>query len=115
MKRVLLPIATLFGSLCLGLCACAATPPQEKVKTAQAEPAPAPAPAPQQRQCDATPLSWAVGRVADDTLIMRAQEQSGASTVRVLRPGVMVTQEFNGMRLNIRVDTERKVLATSCG
>jgi hypothetical protein len=35
--------------------------------------------------------------------------------VRVLRPGVMVTQEFNGMRLNIRVDTERKVLATSCG
>jgi hypothetical protein len=28
---------------------------------------------------------------------------------------MMVTREFNGDRLNIRVDNERKVLATSCG
>lgn len=111
MQRALLSTVVLSASLCVGLAACAATPPQDKVKTAPEEPAPAPA----ARQCDATPLGWAVGQVADDALIARAQKESGASSVRVLRPGMMVTQEFNGMRLNIRVDTERKVLATTCG
>jgi hypothetical protein len=111
MQRIIPTMFVLFASLCLELSACAATPPQQKVRTVQQEPTPAPA----DRQCDATSLNWALGKVADDALIMRAQEESGAKTVRVLRPGVMVTQEFNGLRLNIRVDTERKVLATSCG
>jgi glucose/arabinose dehydrogenase len=116
MQRVFLSTVVLSGSLCLGLAACAATPPQDKVQSVAEDSAPAPAPAePEQRQCDATSLGWAVGKVADDALIARAQAESGASSVRVLRPGMMVTQEFNGMRLNIRVDTERKVLATSCG
>jgi hypothetical protein len=116
MKPVFPPVVVLLGSLCVGLAACAATPPQDKVQTVAEDSAPAPAPAePEQRKCDASSLGWAVGQVADDALIARAQKESGASSVRVLRPGMMVTQEFNGMRLNIRVDTERKVLATTCG
>jgi hypothetical protein len=35
--------------------------------------------------------------------------------VRVLRPGMVITREFNGARLNIRVDNEHKVLSVSCG
>ena len=65
--------------------------------------------------CDASVLAWATGQVADEALVERARVQAGAKTVRVLRPGMMVTREFNGDRLNIRVDNERKVLATNCG
>jgi hypothetical protein len=65
--------------------------------------------------CDATHVAWAVGQVADDALVERARVESGSTSVRVLRPGMVITREFNGARLNIRVDNERKVLSVSCG
>jgi hypothetical protein len=65
--------------------------------------------------CDATHVAWAVGQVADDALIERARVESGSTSVRVLRPGMVVTNDFNGARLNIRVDNERRVLSVSCG
>ena len=105
-----LPLALSSVLLALSLSACAASPQQGPPPPTGADPAEPPAGA-----CDATPLSWAVGQVADEALIERARNEAGAQTVRVLRPGMMVTREFNAMRLNIRVDTERKVLATSCG
>ena len=96
--------------LCLSLSACAAPPPQTR-----------PAPAGDARaetpvaKCDATRLAWALGQVADDALVERARTGAGALSVRVLRPGMMVTNDFSATRLNIRVDNARKVLATSCG
>jgi hypothetical protein len=65
--------------------------------------------------CDATPLAWTIGQVADDALVERARVQAGAKTVRVIRPGVMITNDFSAQRLNLRVDVERKVLAYNCG
>lgn len=99
--------AVLFG---LGLSACAAPPSQDR-----------PAPAPGERtesprgECDAARVAWTFGRVADDALVERARTEAGALTVRVLRPGMMITKEFSATRLNIRVDNARKVIATSCG
>jgi hypothetical protein len=65
--------------------------------------------------CDASALAWTIGQVADDVLVERARVQGGAKTVRVIRPGVMITNEFNASRLNLRVDVERKVIAYNCG
>jgi hypothetical protein len=65
--------------------------------------------------CDATHVAWAVGQVADDALVEKARVESGSTSVRVLRPGMVITREFNGARLNIRVDNEHKVLSVSCG
>ncbi|MDB6164418.1 MAG: hypothetical protein JWL98_1850 [Xanthomonadaceae bacterium] len=65
--------------------------------------------------CDARKLSWSLGLVADDALIERARMEAGATSVRVLRPGMMVTNEVNPARLNLRIDNARKVLAYSCG
>ena len=65
--------------------------------------------------CDARKLSWTVGLVADDALIERSRTESGSTTVRVLRPGMMITNEVNPARLNLRIDNARKVLAYSCG
>ena len=65
--------------------------------------------------CDSRKLSWTVGLVADDGLIERARTEAGANTVRVLRPGMMITNEVNPTRLNLRIDNARKVLTYSCG
>jgi hypothetical protein len=109
MKNIL-TVALGSAVLALSLSACA-SPPREAIAPATGSDRPS-TPA---GVCDATPLAWAVGQVADDALVERARREAGASSVRVLRPGMMVTNEFDAKRLDIRVDTERKVLATSCG
>ena len=70
---------------------------------------------PQSGACDARKLSWTVGLVADDAVIERARVEAGATTVRVLRPGMMITNEVDPTRLNLRIDNARKVLVYSCG
>ncbi len=65
--------------------------------------------------CDARKLSWTLGLVADDALIEKARIEAGANTVRVLRPGMMITNEVDPTRLNLRIDNARKVLAYNCG
>ncbi|WP_159017261.1 I78 family peptidase inhibitor [Cognatiluteimonas profundi] len=96
--------------MALALSACAAAPrePITPVDGSHTNHAPASA-------CDARTLSWTVGLVADDALIERARIEAGATTVRVLRPGMMITNEVNPTRLNLRIDNARKVLAYSCG
>jgi hypothetical protein len=105
-----LPVALGSVLLALSLAACAAAPQQGQPQPTADDPAVIRAGA-----CDAKTLSWALGQLADDALIERARSEAGAQTVRMLRPGVMITREFNATRLNIRVDNDRKVLATSCG
>jgi hypothetical protein len=56
-----------------------------------------------------------MGQVADDALIERARTGAGAATVRVLRPGMVITNDHDATRLNLRIDNERKVLSYSCG
>lgn len=70
---------------------------------------------PQSGACDAHTLSWTLGQVADDALIERARTEAAAGTVRVLRPGMMITNDIDPTRLNLRIDNARKVLAYSCG
>ena len=105
-----LPVALSSLLLALSLSACAASPSQEQPPSTGGDPVDT-----RTGACDASTLSWAVGQVADDALVERARNEAGAQSVRVLRPGMMITREFNATRLNIRIDTERKVLATSCG
>jgi hypothetical protein len=93
----------------LALSACAA-PTREATTTASAG-----TNQPQSGACDARKLSWTLGHVADDALIERSRMESGAIAVRVLRPGMMITNEVNPTRLNLRIDNARKVLVYSCG
>jgi hypothetical protein len=98
----------LAGAFAVGMSSCSAEP----AKSAPAAVADSAAPA---GKCDASPLGWTIGQVADDALVERARKESNSDSVRVLRPGMMVTREYNGARLNLRVDNERKVLAYNCG
>lgn len=65
--------------------------------------------------CDAAKAQFAVGQAYGEALAERARAAAGATLVRALRPGQMVTTEFRGDRLNLEVDAGGKVIAARCG
>lgn len=74
--------------------------------------APAPPPA---ALCDAAPAQFAVGQASTSTVIESARARSGAQIARILRPGQMVTKEFNAQRLNLEVDANGRIVSVRCG
>ena len=50
--------------------------------------------------CDAANAQFAVGKTVDERLGEEARGRAGASVVRVLRPGQIVTMEFSASRVN---------------
>ncbi|TZF87660.1 I78 family peptidase inhibitor [Cognatilysobacter lacus] len=66
-------------------------------------------------RCSAEGLASLVGKPASAENIARAQRQSGATLVRVIKPGQMVTADFREDRLDIRVDTSNVILHVGCG
>jgi len=65
--------------------------------------------------CDASRAQDFVGRAADEDTQRAAMAASGAALVRVIRPGVMVSMEYRGDRLNLRVDGQGKITVVTCG
>ena len=81
---------------------------------------PAPAPigastAPVGGECNAQGAKAAVGKNATAKVVEDARVRSGARLARVLRPGQMITKEFDGQRLNLEVDASGKIIAVRCG
>jgi len=81
---------------------------------------PAPAPigastAPVGGECNAQGAQAAVGKNATAKVVEEARVRSGARLARVLRPGQMITKEFDGQRLNLEVDASGKIIAVRCG
>lgn len=65
--------------------------------------------------CDAAGAQFAIGQQATASLAQEAQRRAGATRVRLLRPGQVVTMEFDGARLNLEVDAADRVLRARCG
>lgn len=72
----------------------------------------APAPA---AVCNAQPAQSAVGQNSTASVMESARTKSGAQMARILRPGQMVTKEFDAQRLNLEVDGNGRILAVRCG
>ena len=83
----------------------------EKTKTARPQLATPPA----MEGCDASDLQFLIGKTLDEGLTTRARDATGATKVRVIRPGQMVTMDYLPERLNIEVDAAGKVLNARCG
>lgn len=80
--------------------------------------APAPAAAPEPPpigSCDATQVQSLVGQALTDAVSEQARSDAGAKSVRVLKPGQMVSMEFNGERLNLEVDAKNVIASVRCG
>jgi hypothetical protein len=66
-------------------------------------------------ECSAKGLDNMVGAAATPSLVNRAKRRAGASVVRVLKPGQIVTMEFLSGRLNVNVDEKNRVKSFTCG
>ena len=89
------------------LSACAAPPPD----VPEAPPPPVFAPG----ECDAQAAQFVVGQSYNPPLGEQARSRARAERVRALRPGDMVTMEFDARRLSLDVDAAGKVVAARCG
>ena len=65
--------------------------------------------------CDAANAQFAVGKTVDQRLGEEARGRAGAAVVRVLRPGQIVTMEFNASRLTLDADAQGVVTRARCG
>lgn len=74
-----------------------------------------PASAPPSGPCNAAPAQFAVGRNVSAALQEEARTRAGTKAVRVLKPGQIVTMEFNADRLSLTVDDAGRVTHVSCG
>ena len=68
-----------------------------------------------EESCDAEAAQRFVGQKADETTVKAAVAASGAKSARVIKPDMMVTMDFRGDRVNIRVDDAGKIIAVTCG
>jgi hypothetical protein len=66
-------------------------------------------------QCHVDNLGDLVGRPADAALGADAMRRSGASRLRWIRPGDMVTMDYSAGRLNVHLDAQGRVEHFACG
>ncbi|SOE47459.1 putative exported protein [plant metagenome] len=66
-------------------------------------------------ECNADTVQDALGKTISDSLAATLRERSGSATGRTLRPGQVVTMEYNPQRLNILVDDAGVITAIRCG
>lgn len=102
------------------LAAAGCGPPPVAMAPTPPPPAPVPVPAPPVAaapvaQCNADAAQFVLGKVLDAALTEQARTQSGAQRVRVVRPGQMVTMEFDEKRLTLQLDASDRVTAARCG
>jgi len=80
------------------LAACAATPAPHEGGT-----------------CRPEPLAAFAGREATPDTLAELQRASGAKTIRVVQPGMMVTMEFSPERVTVQLAPGNKIERASCG
>lgn len=93
--------------LCAGLGACA----QQLPLTAAAPPPPVIAPG----QCNEAAAQFAVGKTIDAKLAEEVRVRASAQRVRMVRPGQMVTMDYDAGRLTLDLDASDRVVRARCG
>lgn len=66
-------------------------------------------------KCDAAKAQALIGRVKSSKVGSDALRLSGATALRWIAPGMMVTMDYREDRVNLRVDTAGKVVKVNCG
>jgi hypothetical protein len=68
-----------------------------------------------EKSCDAAALQSQIGQKATPSVMEDLRTRSGSTTARMLRPGQLVTMEYNATRLNLIVDDTDVMTASRCG
>ena len=80
-------------------------------QSGSASPAVPPAPA----ACNAQAAQFALGKSFGPELEREVRAKSGASVVRWLSPGQVMTLEFRAERLNLTLDGRGQIVKATCG
>lgn len=67
------------------------------------------------KTCDAAALQSQIGQKATASVMEDLRTRSGSAIARMLRPGQLVTMEYNATRLNLIVDDKDVMTAIRCG
>jgi hypothetical protein len=65
--------------------------------------------------CGARHVQDRIGRDYDEALGESIQRESGAATLRVIRPGHAYTMEYRGDRINVHIDESDTITDIGCG
>lgn len=65
--------------------------------------------------CRPDSLAAFAGRSATPETLAELQRESGAKTIRVVQPGMMVTMEFSAERVTVQLAPGNKIERASCG
>lgn len=84
---------------------------QEPPAVPEAPPPPVFAPG----ECDSQAAQFAVGQAYDAAKGEEMRRRAGAERLRAVRPGQMVTMEFDARRLTAQLDEQGRVAAARCG
>jgi K+/H+ antiporter YhaU regulatory subunit KhtT len=95
----------IFAALLLG--------PTLAEKTGTSRPALANPPA--MEGCDVSDVKDLVGQPYNEALAARARDMTGATIVRIVRPGEAVTMDYREDRLTLELDAAGKVVSARCG
>ena len=66
-------------------------------------------------RCDASGLGNLIGREASEALGAEALRRSRSRLLRWIRPGDIVTMDYNEQRLNIHLDDRNRAVRFACG
>ena len=66
-------------------------------------------------ECNADGVTSLRGQTYSDSLAERARRQSGSAILRVLRPGELMTMEYNPERLTIVIGDDGSISSIRCG
>lgn len=66
-------------------------------------------------RCNAGPAQSVIGQISTARNVEAARVAAGARVARTLRPGQMVTKEYDAERLNLDVDASGRIVAARCG
>lgn len=72
-------------------------------------------PPPRVALCQAEAAQFTLGQAATPMLVEQAEQRAGASRSRVIRPGMVMTMEFDDARLILDVDAANRVTRVRCG
>jgi uncharacterized lipoprotein YajG len=67
------------------------------------------------RECRVEGAQSAIGKPAATGTIEGIRKRSGAKTVRVVRPGEMVTMDYRADRVTVTVDERQTIAKVACG
>ena len=66
-------------------------------------------------KCEASRAQKLLGRTRSAKLGAEALRLSGATALRWIAPGTMVTMDYRENRINLRVDPKNKLVRVDCG